>query len=612
MFEGGRDGDGGVVATSSGVSALETLLGAATRAAESVAVPGSSLRLGPGRDGVTVLLTPLLQARLRRSHAGPAATGRRRRRIRPSAAAPGHRPDASADTADAPPPAASVGDAAQEPAGVPAYAAVPVGAAPSPGGAVDGAAVLAALAAGTGTVPALNPELDAAAASALEALPGGPALAAVLAGLSPGALGEATVVEAIAGLERVSSWAAALQARFVRELTDRRGLTDRAATAAAAEIGARLGSTATVGSIKVGLAAALDTFPEVADALTTGRLDTRKATILATREPGLSIDEHRRVVTALLPDAHRLTGPQLRTRLRKAALTLNPAAAADRHEAEHAARHVTITPAPDAMAWVTAYLRADHAQSVKHALDALAHATLADLADRAEDPRTMDQVRADAFVDLFSTVLDRGVDLAGHPLGNRARHALQVTVGAGTLLGLDQRPAHLGGYGPIPADLARQLAQDATWRGLFTDAHGTFADLGTTRYRPGADLTRTIQARHITCTFPGCARPAIVCDLDHAIAYDPAIAHLIVQTRTCNLHPLCRRHHNLKTTKHWHVRLHPDGTVTWTVARTGHQYRRAPDPPAGAYPAPPDPWTTPDTGTGPTTRAGPLPDDPPF
>jgi hypothetical protein len=320
----------------------------------------------------------------------------------------------------------------------------------------------------------------------------------------------------------------------------------------------------------------------------------------------LSTAEHRRVVTALLPDAHRLTGPQLRTRLRRAALTLNPAAAVERHQKEHAARHVTITPAPDAMAWVTAYLRADHAQSVKHALDALAHATLADLDERAEDPRTMDQVRADAFVDLFSTVLDRGVDLAGHPLGNRARHAaLQVTVGAGTLLGLDHRPAHLGGYGPIPADLARELAQDATWRGLFTDTHGAFAHLGTTRYRPGADLTRTVQARHITCTFPGCARPATVCDLDHAIEYDPAIAHLIVQTHKCNLHPLCRRHHNLKTTKHWHVRLHPDGTVTWTVTRTGHHYRRAPDPPAGAYPAPPDPWTTPRTGTTSTPRAGP-------
>jgi hypothetical protein len=586
MFESGRERVGGGAAGGSLVSEVERLLEVAVVAARSEPAPGSSLRLGTvGADRITLVAVPILTARLRR------------------------RPSASEGPV-------RVGD--EDGVGALAHAAVPVGAAPVPAGPIDGIAVLAALAAGESTATALDHEADAAAASALEAMPGGPELAALLAGLSPAGLGDAAVVETIAGLERVASWAGAVQARFVRELTDRHGTTDTAATRAAAEIGVRLGSSATVGSMKVNLAAALDTFPEVADALTTGRIDTRKATILAGREPGLSIAEHRRTVTALLAEAHRLTGPQLRARLRKAALTLNPDAAAERHKTEHAARQVTITPAPDAMAWVTAYIRADHAQRVKHGLHALTQATLAGLTDRAEDPRTIDQITADAFVDLFATVLDRGVDLAGHPLPHRARHALQVTVGAGTLLGLDARPAHLGGYGPIPADLARELAQDATWRALFTDAHGAFADLGTHRYRPGADLTRTVQARHITCTFPGCCRPAIVCDLDHAIEYDPAIAHLVKQTFKCNLHPLCRRHHNLKTSKHWRVRLDPDGTITWTVARTGHHYRRAPEPPAGAYPAPPDPWNIPDprsTATsreGPApTRAGPHPDDPP-
>ncbi|WP_345038096.1 hypothetical protein [Georgenia daeguensis] len=57
--------------------------------------------------------------------------------------------------------------------------------------------------------------------------------------------------------------------------------------------------------------------------------------------------------------------------------------------------------------------------------------------------------------------------------------------------------------------------------------------------------------------------------------------------------------------------------MTWTVARTGHKYRRAPDPPAGAYPAPPDPWTIPGTTDTPRQgpapgRAGPHDDEPPF
>ena len=95
-----------------------------------------------------------------------------------------------------------------------------------------------------------------------------------------------------------------------------------------------------------------------------------------------------------------------------------------------------------------------------------------------------------------------------------------MTVAATTLLGLDDHPAHLGSYGPIPAQVARELAQDATWRRILTDPHRQVAAVGTTSYRPGADLTRTVAARDITCTFPGCRQPATRCEIDHRIPYD--------------------------------------------------------------------------------------------
>ncbi|MCK6210010.1 HNH endonuclease [Georgenia sp. EYE_87] len=479
---------------------------------------------------------------------------------------------------------------------VPWWAAVPTGAAPVPAAAPPGPGDPAlGVALGRGLV---DGEADAAGATVLEALPGGAPLAVLLAPLVPGELGAATLVETIAGYERIASWAIARQAEHVRELTDRQGASSKAAEQAAAEIGARLGSTPAVGSAKVNLAAALDTYPEVADALATGRIDTRKANILATTEPGLSVREHRRVVTGLLKDADRVPGPRLRRRIRAAALSVNPDAGRERRKKEHAARQVTLTPAPDGMAWITAFLRADAARTVKVALDALAEAAVADT-DPGQDPRTRDQVRADAFVDLFTAVLDRGVDLAGHPLptGTPARAGAQITVGAGTLLGLDEAAGYLAGYGPIPAELAREIAQDATWRALFTDRDGHFAGLSTRAYRPGAELSRTVRARDVTCTFPGCTRPSIVCDLDHRIAYDPAIAHLVKQTSACNLHPLCRRHHNLKTTRRWHVRRERDGTLLWIPARTRHRYRHTPDPPAGT-PAAVDPWATINATTG--------------
>ncbi len=418
--------------------------------------------------------------------------------------------------------------------------------------------------------------LVSVAARFLEDQPGGPVLAHVLAALEPAGVGEQELIEAIAGFERLASWAMSTQARFVAELTDRRGSGSNALTEAGAEIGARLGTTTKAGEAKVHFASGLCLFPKVADALTTGTIDTKKAGILSSREPGMSIEDYRKAVDELLDQAGELSGTKLKARLRKAALTIDPDAGAKRRVKEHADRRVVFDPAPDAMAWISAYVRADDAARVRTILDAVAKAAKG---NKDTDPRTLDQVRADAFVDVFTTLAAKGVDLTGHPLPTRTGGgvSVQVTVGAGTLLGVDDEPGMLGGYGPIPADLARQIAQDGTWRALFTDADGQFRALGTKKYRPGADLTRTIVARDVTCTFPGCRQPAVCCDLDHIVAYDPACAARIAQTTEVNLHPLCRRHHNLKTNKKWGARRAADGTIVWT-APTGHTYRRRPEP----------------------------------
>jgi hypothetical protein len=51
---------------------------------------------------------------------------------------------------------------------------------------------------------------------------------------------------------------------------------------------------------------------------------------------------------------------------------------------------------------------------------------------------------------------------------------VSVIVPITTLLGLDEHPGELVGYGPIPAPLAREIAAEGTWRRLLTDpASGT-------------------------------------------------------------------------------------------------------------------------------------------
>ena len=71
-----------------------------------------------------------------------------------------------------------------------------------------------------------------------------------------------------------------------------------------------------------------------------------------------------------------------------------------------------------------------------------------------------------------------------------------------------------------------------------------------------------------TCVFPGCTRPAENCDCDHIVAYDKAGS-----TCSCNIAPLCRGHHRLKTHGGWsYTRLDPT-TYLWRSPH-GHRYLR--------------------------------------
>jgi hypothetical protein len=144
-----------------------------------------------------------------------------------------------------------------------------------------------------------------------------------------------------------------------------------------------------------------------------------------------------------------------------------------------------------------------------------------------------------------------------------------------TWLGLTRNPGEVSGYGPITDSMAREISQDAGLRRLILDPlTASTLDLGLRCYRPSAPLRRLVEARDRCCRFPGCQRPAIHCDIDHCVD-----AHAGGPTSRCNLHPLCRKHHNLKTSGAWAVTLHPDGSETWVSP-----FGKAHHVPAAAYP----------------------------
>jgi hypothetical protein len=178
--------------------------------------------------------------------------------------------------------------------------------------------------------------------------------------------------------------------------------------------------------------------------------------------------------------------------------------------------------------------------------------------------RLVDQRRADALVDLLTGAA------ASRP--GRAP-AVQVTVAASTLLGLDEQPGELAGYGPIPPALARAIAADATgtWRRLVTDEQGRLRDYGRTTYRPPAALADHVRARDRTCRFPTCNHRAEHCDLDHALARNHGGT-----TKDANLHALCTRHHHAKHEGGWTLTRHTDDSTEWT-SPSGHHYVKPPE-----------------------------------
>ncbi len=195
-----------------------------------------------------------------------------------------------------------------------------------------------------------------------------------------------------------------------------------------------------------------------------------------------------------------------------------------------------------------------------------------------EPRRSAGQRRADVAAELFEFMLWNGLDWLGQrlPDQHRRRPHIEVLTPASTLLGLDDDPCELTGYGPIPAEMARRIATDGTWRRILTDpVNGAVLEASTTRHDPGSLVSETLLAAHPVCDWINCNRPARECDRDHGTPF--------AQTGTTTLADLrayCELHHVIKDTPAWGWKAtnNPDGSTTLTTP-TGHRYTSVPPRP---------------------------------
>lgn len=308
----------------------------------------------------------------------------------------------------------------------------------------------------------------------------------------------------------------------------------------------------------------LERLPSLWEALDTGTIDMRKALTISRGVGHLPQSDARVVVDRILPDAPNLTTGQLRARIRRLCIEANPDEAKRRTESAVEERRMIIQPTDDGTAEFHGYgAPVDRAAAIGRRINGYARSL-----KNAGDPRDMDQLRMDVFLDT----------LEGHDIGvgHGARGMVDMHVDLETLTGMSESSAELAGYGPVHADIARQVAANqpkAEWRFTVTDKNGQVVHTGITRRRPTAHQKREIHARYRTCTFPGCRMPATQCDIDHITPWAEG-----GPTSVENNGPLCEYDHTGRHKAGWTYERLPDGRHQWT-SRLGHTYITRPSHP---------------------------------
>lgn len=475
----------------------------------------------------------------------------------------------------------------------------------------------------------LQEERDKEFAQWLADLPAGVPLLSVLESLDLDALSAFQRVEAVVAAGRLESLAHALKARAAASVDrhpDMRppparyqpgtGLTSSHLTAATLSF--RLLTTSHEAELLIREGKAYGgTLADTGAALADGRIGPGQARAIVR---GLGEEPVEVAVPAqaeILPRAPGRTVRQVQQDVEAALIRADGEHAIDRHREARRGRSVsrpTVLQYGMAGSWIV--LPATDAVQVDAALDGAARAARA-----AGDGRTLDQLRADTLCDrvlgrapgspagavpsrregpfelLHDAAHPEGAGPAGTAAAAEPSHAtgapeppqpgaqsprtrVLVTVPLSTLIGLDDLPAALEGYGPVDAVQARALALGGVWQRIITDeVSGTVLDVGRSTYRPPTALAEHVRYRDRYCTAPGCPVPASRADLDHTEEYDPpppgAPPRPLGTTSADNLGPGCRHHHRLKTSGAFAVRQRTAGEFDWRTP-SGHVFRVRP------------------------------------
>ncbi|WP_167139754.1 HNH endonuclease signature motif containing protein [Diaminobutyricimonas sp. TR449] len=299
-------------------------------------------------------------------------------------------------------------------------------------------------------------------------------------------------------------------------------------------------------------------FPRTLAALETGTIGVGHARVIVDAGSPIGDPEQRaRYEAAVLDRAADVTPGRLRKLAQVAAARLGEVTFEQRHRIAVEDRAVRTQELGDGMSEVIHTVSTVYAVAMLDRLTAQAKAVQA---ANPDDPRTLDQIRADLATELVLTGQPTGHPDAPHAAGIGIRAEVSIVIPALTLLGRSDEPATIAGAGPIGLAEAARLAGDApVFLRILTHPVNDQV-LAVDSYRPSRKLRRYIHARDGRCRCPSCTRAANSSDLDHTLAWQHG-----GKTTADNLAALCPKHHTIKHLPGWSVRQISPGVLEWTT-----------------------------------------------
>lgn len=394
---------------------------------------------------------------------------------------------------------------------------------------------------------------------------------------------DAERIDRIRALEELKAAAAAAQARetaaldiSIRNERAARGLSAKEqAKGIGAQVALARRESPHAGDRYLGFGKALvQAMPHTHVALTTGRISEWRATILVRETACLSREDRAEVDRLLASDLtglEKLGDRALQAAARKVAYRLDPHAALGRARKAKGDRRVTLRPAPGTMVHLSALL------PVKSGVAAFAALTkAADSARAGGDPRGRGQVMADTLVER----------LTGQSPAGTANVEVQLVMTDRTLLHGEDEPAHVPGYGAIPAGLASDWLRDGGTttvflRRLYTHpGTGQLVAMDARRRLFDGKLRDPLVVRDQLCRNPWCNAP--VRHADHVVSHAEGGATSIDDGQG-----LCEHCNYVKQAAGWRARPrpspHPGAPPEVQVTTpTGHTYTSTAPPLPGA------------------------------